>query len=80
MNINIIRALFMWCTIINGGLLTGTFLFYLLARNFATTVHSKLFNVPKEMANTMYYSFIELYKMLWILFNLVPWIVLLIIK
>ena len=79
MDINTIRTFFLWCTIINGLILTGAFLFYIFARDLAHSVHSRLFSVSRETVNTMYYSFIELYKMLWILFNLVPYIALLII-
>ncbi len=79
MDINTIRTFLMWCTIINGGILVGASLFFIFARDLAYSVHIRLFNVSRETVNTMYYSFIELYKMLWILFNLVPYIALLII-
>ena len=48
-------------------------------RNWLYPIHNKIFNIPRETVNTMCYSFIALYKMLFIMFNLVPYIALLII-
>jgi hypothetical protein len=79
MEINTIRTFFLWCTIINGAILIFAPLFCILARDWVCNIHNRLFKVSRETANMMLYSFIALYKMLWMVFNLVPYIALLII-
>ena len=79
MDIITVRTFFMWCTIINGILLTGSSLVFIFASDSIYPIHSRLFKVSRESFNTLFYSFIALYKILWIMFNLVPWLALLII-
>lgn len=79
MDIVALRAFFFWCTVINGAMLLAAPLFFIFACDWVCSIHCRLFKVSKEMAKTMAYSFIFLYKLLWILFNLVPWLALLII-
>ncbi len=79
MDIITIRTFFMWCTIINGAMLIGSSLVYVFVADWVYSIHGRLFHVSRDTFNTLFYSFIAIYKMLWILFNLVPWIALLII-
>jgi hypothetical protein len=78
MNIITLKAFFLWCTIINGIMLFFTLLMCIFAADSIYLIHSSLFKVSHETFNTMGYSFIMLYKMLWLVFNLVPWLALLI--
>jgi hypothetical protein len=78
MDIIALRAFFFWCTVINGIVLLSP-LFFIFAVDFIYPIHSRMFRVSRETFNTMGYSFIMLYKMLWLVFNLVPWLALLII-
>lgn len=79
MDIITLKAFFLWCTIINGAMRLFIHVMRIFADDWAYSVHKKLFNVSRETYNTMLYSFIMFYKILWIVFNLVPWLVLLII-
>lgn len=79
MDITTVRTFFLWCTIINAILLTGSSLVCIFASDSIYPIHSRLFKVSRESFNTMFYSFIGLYKILWMVFNLVPWLALLII-
>lgn len=79
MDIVALRAFFFWCTIINGAMLLATPLIVIFAWDRVCSIHCGLFKVSKEMAKTMAYSFVFLYKLLWMVFNLVPWLALLII-
>jgi len=79
MDIITVRTFFLWCTIINGILLIGSSLVCIFARDWIYPIHNRFFNVSRETVNTMFYSFIALYKILWMVFNLVPWLALLII-
>ena len=79
MDIQTIRAFFMWCTIVNAALLVWSFLVCAYARDWIYRMHSKWFPMPSETFNVAIYSFIGLYKVLVIVFNAVPYIALLIV-
>lgn len=79
MDILTVRTFFLWCTIINGVILIGSSLVCIFVRDWLYPVHSRFFDIPRETVNTMCYSFIALYKILFLVFNLVPYIALLII-
>ena len=80
MDIQMLARFFMWCTVINVGLLTLTFLLLTLARDFVYEMHGKWFPMPKETFNVVIYSFIGMYKIIVIVFNIVPWVALSIIS
>jgi len=79
MDIESIRAFFMWCTILNFALLILSSLICLFARDWAYRIHSKWFSISRETFNVAIYSFLGLYKIFIFVFNLIPYIALLII-
>jgi len=79
MDIQTLTAFFMWCTILNVALLLLSSLFCICAGDWAYRIHSKLFSISKETFNVVIYSFIALYKLLVIVFILIPYIALLIV-
>ncbi len=82
MDIVMLTDFFMWCTILNAGLLVLSF--SLIAFGFGSDlvyrIHSKWFPMSRETFNTALYLLIGVYKLLVFVFNLVPWLVLVIIK
>ncbi len=74
-----IKLFFMWCTIINGALLIFSVIIGMAGLDRVVLVHSKLFQIPRESLNEIYYCFIGLYKIVWLVFNAVPYAALLII-
>ena len=70
----------MWCTIINGGLLVLSVMIGIFGLDLVYSVHGKLFQIPRESLNVTYYLFLGLYKIVWLVFNAVPYVVMLIIK
>ena len=76
MDIAALKEFFIWCSIINGGLLIISFLFCAFAGDFVYRMHSKWFSIPRESFNTVLYSFIGLYKIFFVVFNIVPYIAL----
>ena len=80
MDIDTIRAFFMWCTILNGGLLVLSFLVCTLARDWVYQMHSKWFSIPRDTFNVLLYSFMGLFKILFFVFNFIPYVALLIVK
>ena len=79
MDITIVRAFFMWCTIINGGVLIFSSIMCTFAGSWVHKVHSQFFPISRDAFNIAIYSFIGLYKIFFITLNLVPYIALLII-
>jgi len=80
MDIAILTKFFMWCTILNIGLLMLSFLIVAFNGDFVYKMHSKWFPMPRETFNVVLYSFIGMFKIIVFVFNIVPWVVLTIIK
>ena len=80
MDMQIITQFFMWCSIINFSMMMFTFLIILYAGDWAYSLHSKWFPMPRETFNTILFSFLGLFKLLFFMFNLVPYLALLIIR
>ena len=79
MDMQTVTAFFMWCTIINGGLLVLWTLFTLFAPDLVYRTQSRWFPIPREIFNIVMYCFLGLFKIFFIVFNLVPFMALLII-
>ncbi len=79
MDIDQVKEFLMWCSIINISLLTISGLMMICLGGLAYRIHSKLFGISREAFNVMLYSFLGAYKILVIMFNVVPWIALLIV-
>lgn len=79
MDIESVRAFFLWCTIINGSLLIFSFLIFACAGDWIYQMHGKWFPISKEAFNMIIYCFIGFMKILVLLLNLVPYLALVII-
>ena len=79
MDIQTLTSFFMWCTIMNGALLLLWTTFCIFAPDLVYLTQSKWFSIPRETFNVVVYSFIGLFKIVFIVFNVVPYIALLII-
>ena len=79
MDIQTLTAFFMWCTIINGGLLALWTAMCILAPELVYRTQSKWFPIPRETFSVVIYSFLGLFKILFLVFNVVPYVALLII-
>lgn len=80
MDITALRAFFLWCTIINGGLLIFSSFFCAFLGDLSYKMSSKFFPMPRQTFEIILFSFIAAYKLFVIAFNLVPYIALLIIS
>ena len=79
MDIQTLTRFFMWCTIINGALLILWTIFLILVPGFVYRMHSKWFKMSRETFNVVIYSFLGLFKIFYLFFNVVPFVVLLIV-
>jgi hypothetical protein len=74
-----LTAFFMWCTIINGGLLIFSTLVMMIMPDFVYKVQSRWFPVSRQTFDVVIYCFLGLFKVLFIVFNIAPYVALLII-
>ena len=79
MDIQILTSFFMWCTIINGGILIIWTLLCGLTPDLVYRTQSILFLIPRETFNVLIYSFLGLFKIVFLVFNVVPYVALLIV-
>jgi len=79
MDIQILTTFFMWCTIINGALLVLWITMLKLVPDFVYRTQSKWFPISRETFNVVIYSFLGLFKIVFLVFNVVPYVALLII-
>ena len=79
MDIQTVTEFFKWCSIINGTMLIISSIMLMCAADFVYSIHSKWFPISRTTFNTAIYSFIGLFKILFIFFNLIPYVVLVIL-
>ncbi len=79
MDIPTLTAFLMWCSLINGSLLVIWSLVYMLAPDWVYGIHNRWFPLDREHYNLVIYQLVGLFKILFLLFNLVPYIALLLL-
>ena len=76
MTLEIIRSVFGWCTIMNGAVMAVWALSFMCAHERIHRMHGKFFSLSKENFDAMHYAGIGIFKMVVIVFNLVPYLAL----
>jgi hypothetical protein len=76
MDVILLRDFFLWCTVINYGILLWWFLWFLLAHDWLHKLHGRWFRMTIEQFDATHYWGMAVYKIGIFLFNLVPAIVL----
>ena len=79
-NMGFVGEFMMWCTIINGALLILSSLVCASAGNWIYRLHGRWFQMSRESFNVSLYTVLGLFKILFLMFNLVPFIALVIIS
>jgi hypothetical protein len=79
MDYNVIRAFFKWCTIINGGLLILASLLIRFAGDWFFGMHNKWIPITEDSFHVAIYILLGFFKIIVVVFNLVPYVVLVII-
>ncbi len=80
MDIRTLKEFFKWCTIINVALLILSAIMIIAAPDFIYSAHGQLFLMPREVFDVVLYAFLGLYKIVILVFNLVPYVALRIIE
>ena len=79
MTIESVREIFGWSTLINLGLLYWWFFFILFAHDWTYQLHSKWFKLSVDQFDSIHYVGMALFKIAILLFNLTPYLALLIV-
>jgi len=79
MDIGTLTSFFGWCTALNLGLLILTSIMCISFADFSYRMNHKFFSISRDAFNTALVCFIGFFKILVIVFNLIPYLALLII-
>ena len=79
MDIQSITAFFKWCTIINIVVFACAALMFLIAPGLVYKTQTWLFPISREAFHVVFYSFLALYKICILIFNVVPYAALVIV-
>lgn len=79
MSLEMLQSVLGWCVVMNLGLVTVWFLLISLAGNGLYELHSRWYPMSKETFFAIHYAGIAYSKMLVFVFNVVPYIALMIV-
>ena len=71
--IEIVKDFLGWCSIINISILMFSAIFIIIAEKMALNIHHKLFNVDNNYLRKAYFQYLAQYKIIIIVFNIVPY-------
>lgn len=80
MTIEQITELFKWMTFINVGVFLVTSLGTIAFKGFVCKMHGMIFGIDKDKVPMVLYGYLGTYRIFILVFNLVPWVSLLILK
>jgi hypothetical protein len=80
MDIRTLTEFFKWCTIINVAVFIFSTIMIIAVPDFIYNAHGQMFNMPREAFDVVIYSFLGLYKIVILVFNLVPYVALRIVE
>jgi len=80
MDIEFFTSFFMWLTILNGSVLVLWTVVFLIAPDLVYKTQNKWFPIPREKFNVIFYAFLGFFKILFLFFNVAPYVTLLILN
>ncbi len=72
-DLTVLAAFLGWCSVINIAILFYATIVLAFWRDFAKSLHAKIFGVSESDLDLMYFKYLAYYKLLIIVFNLVPY-------
>ena len=73
MDMNKLKLFLMWSTILNAGLLIISVIAFILGAELWGKIHVLLFQLTPESLSAIIYALLGMYKIFWLVFNLVPY-------
>ncbi len=80
MTLDQLTELFKWMTIINIGIFISSSLLSMVLRKIVCKMHGKLFGIDEGKVSIVLYGYLGVYRIFVIVFNIVPYLSLLILK
>lgn len=80
MTLDQLTELFKWMTIINIGIFISSSLLSIVLRKITCKMHGKLFGIDEGKVSIVLYGYLGVYRIFIIVFNIVPYLSLLILK
>ena len=77
--IEMLTKFFAWSLVINIGILVFSTIMLILMRTRVSRLHAKLFDVDEQFLSQAYFKYLAQYKIMVLVFNLVPYLALKII-
>ena len=74
MSLKTLKTFFFWMTVINFLILVISTVGVVALTQEMKVIHSQMFHVPSDELSQIYLEYLAWYKLLWMIFNLVPYI------
>ena len=74
MSLKTLKTFFFWMTVINFLILVISTVGVVMLTQEMKVIHSQMFHVPSDELSQIYLEYLAWYKLLWMIFNLVPYI------
>jgi hypothetical protein len=76
MSVELTRSFFLWCAVVNYGVLLVWFLVFVFAHDGIQRIHGRWFHLSGDQFDALHYAGMAIFKIGIILLNLVPFVVL----
>ena len=80
MDLQLLKAFFLWCTLLNYGLLLFWAGIFIFAHDWLKKLHARWFELSRERFDAIHYALMGAYKIGIFLLNLMPYVALEIIS
>lgn len=80
MNIDQCTELFKWMTLINISVFIVSALLSMILKKVVSKMHGKLFGIDESIVSVVGYGYLGVYRIFILVFNLVPYVSLLLVK
>ncbi len=74
MSLKTLKTFFFWMTVINFLILLISTVGVVALTQEMKVIHSQMFHVPSDELSQIYLEYLAWYKLLWMIFNLVPYV------
>lgn len=78
MDLETLKSVLLWVTLMNWALLLYWGLIFIFARNFIYRLHTRWFRISEQQFDAIHYTGMALYKLAIVLFAFTPWLALVI--
>lgn len=80
MSLEQLTTLFQWMTILNAGILILSAILVMTLKGVVYRMHSKLFGIREDEVAVVSYTYLGIYRALFLVFNLAPYCALLLVQ